>query len=907
MTFKKFILAVSFAVLTPGMVLAVGATDPPQTQGIGPFGGLNTSQSQEAISATQSPDLLNVDISNGGTSVKKRQGYGLDATLFFSTSPVHNLYKFFDSSGNEIRLSFNDVKVTASVNGAAWAVILTTGITSGATWDCTDYLGSAYCVSSAFDCPIKTNGTTAGTTGVCGTNLVPQGSLISNSGDRLLVGATSANPSRLYYSQSAVVTNFTLGVQPSDSSFEDIVAPGSKLTHLAYRFGRWLWWKDQSFGFIVGTGQFDLQIITVSNTIGTLDNTDVFDGNYVYFRGSDAQIYTYDGSTLSRAISTDIAPTLKTANKRKANFWSQTSQTDFQAGGSVPTGRTSSAIAPGGVTVSSYSVSEYSSAQWNLGTTNNVMVSSSSIVISTNAANLSNNSFESGQATNWTATSGWSNISAGGGACSGVTAQDGTQFEKYSALDPSVRVVVDASTSTIISSATITYTSGWVLTTLTIPTNYIRTRADLIFIDTTNSRGLISDSFVLNGASVQFYVRSCFNSPLTERYIDNVTNSPKSSITSGSFTSQTFDTTFSSAVFVQAQSNWSVNVTTPAFSVISASDSVTGPWTQITNSTGTNGSASRYLRYVSTISVSATGNALTAISSATLIVGTTGSYYSDVNNAPNLTSFSTVGMTDSGEGSISYFTRSSTSSFTIFSSTPAWVSQTKNATVSASSGTYMQLRADFLITIATQAPTLSDFTFNWFEGSASDKMYGTYFSNAILFSLSLGTSTSTNNRIFRYDLLSNVWTLYDIASNGFLTYNNNLYFGDPTAGRVFQFGNNVYSDNGTAINAYWKSKPYFGDSPFTQKDMRTASWYIAYDSGTILTMTYTIDQSTNTVSKTINLYDSRKGIIQSNLNFNAGTVATNFSAKFGDNSSNSPWEVFGGLITFVSRPWIITP
>ena len=88
-----------------------------QMQPIGPFGGLNTNISQEAIDSNQSPDLLNVDISLGGKSVKKRQGYGVDTTLSISTRAVHNLYKFFDSSGNEVRLAFNDIQVNSSVNG----------------------------------------------------------------------------------------------------------------------------------------------------------------------------------------------------------------------------------------------------------------------------------------------------------------------------------------------------------------------------------------------------------------------------------------------------------------------------------------------------------------------------------------------------------------------------------------------------------------------------------------------------------------------------------------------------------------------------------------------------------------------------------------------------------------------
>jgi hypothetical protein len=43
--------------------------------------------------------LLNVDVTPGGRSVKKRRGYGLSATLAVTTSPVHGIYDFYDASG----------------------------------------------------------------------------------------------------------------------------------------------------------------------------------------------------------------------------------------------------------------------------------------------------------------------------------------------------------------------------------------------------------------------------------------------------------------------------------------------------------------------------------------------------------------------------------------------------------------------------------------------------------------------------------------------------------------------------------------------------------------------------------------------------------------------------------------
>jgi hypothetical protein len=59
---------------------------------IGPFGGLNNADSAFVIPANKAQDLLNVDVTPGGRSVKKRRGYGLSATLAVTTSPVHGIY-----------------------------------------------------------------------------------------------------------------------------------------------------------------------------------------------------------------------------------------------------------------------------------------------------------------------------------------------------------------------------------------------------------------------------------------------------------------------------------------------------------------------------------------------------------------------------------------------------------------------------------------------------------------------------------------------------------------------------------------------------------------------------------------------------------------------------------------------
>lgn len=903
------------AALLIGVCLAspLFADDPMQAQILGPFGTLNTQLQPQAIATNQSPDMMNVDITQGGKSVKKREGLSLDNTFSVSTSPVHGAYKFFDSNGNEVRLWGQDAGLWGSVAGGTY-VRVATG-TFNATWQCTDYLGFAYCVTSARDTPVKTNGAVAGTS-YQGT--IPAGTMIASTPERLLVGNTAAAPNRLFYSGASNLTDFTLGSNLASSSYEDITAPGATLTHITYRYGKWLWWKDQSFGFFVGTDQVNLQNVTVSNTVGTLDNTDVWDEQLTYFRGSDSHFYSFDGSNLQR-ISYDITPTVLQANRRKSASWSQSSQLDFGTGAvttNPPSLALSTAAVSGSVVTSSFSAIDTDSTTFVLGTGVNVNISTFSVKISTNnSGTISNNDFETACVSPVDSFGGnfMGCVTSCGTCACAVSPFSGSQYVRRATaggtrLTGAKVYLVDANTDATLTSQTFACTSscsGWTQATFT-DTTYAGRRVKFAFgaSDVLTTTSTTKSSYVFPG-QFTFYYRCDNTDAINNNLSFDLVAGASSTITAGSYTSKTFDTAFSTSL-AQAQASWTVSTSTPIF-IVQQATGTSGPWTTVMTSTGTNAQVNRYLRYVSSFVVSGIDDANTTLNDVTLIARSTGTYYSAVNNASNLTGWSSFGVGDytTDGGSIAYFVRASTSPFTVLSSTPAWVSQIKNATVNTSTGTYFQMRADFFIQAATNTPRLDDFTFNWFEGNAADKMYGTYFNYAIWFAVSLGTTTTSNNRILRYDLVNQGWTIYDIATNGFLTYSNSLYIGDSTVGKTYRFGG-VNSDNNVAISAYWKSKDFFNASPFVDEDIRTMSWFCARSSGTTLGVTYQINQSTST-SYNINLYDSRSNIIRHNRNMPQGTQANTFNVKLSDNSSNPAWECFAGQYMYVPKSWAVYP
>lgn len=908
------------------------------------FSGLDTQDNPSSLQPSQSQDLLNVRLQPGGKAVYKRDGYGLFQALpSFSTAPVHGGYHFQQSGGADVQLWGSDTGLYASVNDSAF-VRVASG-TVGSTWQCTDNLGFAYCVtSSGVDVPVKTDGSAANTSYV---GTIPSGTIVASTPLQLVIAGVSGNASTIYVSSNNGFAFFGSGPLPTDPYTEIINASGSRITHLAYYFGNIYWWKDQSFGYISGSAsQGTVGVTIISNQIGTLDNSSAFwnpttydTGNRfntgagptstgnpyfnemqqlggIFFRGQDNHIYQYDGYNLTR-ISRIITPNVTASGRRKVNSWTQSAQADFQSGSIVPTHNLSTVISPGDVIVSSFQAIENSATQWTTGFSNNVTINPTQISLSTNAAELSNNSFEtcvagSSPTVNWTDQflPGFKEVicrnSFTTGSC--VTSPEDGSFMVQVLGNPTMaQVVLANSTTTVINSISITYGNcSWTANTLSVPSIYIGQKIQLVFTTPigANNNGLISDPFLPNGNSIVFYAQFGQNGGTVNKFIDFVTGMPRTTMTSGFFTSQIYNTGFTSSTY-QLQSSFTVNTATPTFSLLT-STSPTGVFSTILNSTGTNAHGNQYVEYIASFTIGANDLPLSAVTSVTILSRSTGTYYSAVDNAPNLSSWGSFTADDvyPGISSITYYTRSSTVPFTVLSATPSWISQTKNSSVVASTGTYMQMRGDFFLSAATETPTLNDFTFNWFEGTAADKAYIQYFQDAIWFSVSSGSGTSSNNTVFYLDLLNSTWLKDNIAANGFAVENNTLYLGDPLSSNVYKFGG-VTTDNSNSIRSYWKSMDFTGSDPTTQNEFVQSDFSFA-ESSTTVSYTYDIDQSTSTMLTVVNLplYSNTSSIIKRGLLLGVGKIGTYYNFTVGDNSSLQKWTLMGHRVKYNALNWV---
>ena len=776
-----------------------------------------------------SQDLLNVNLGIGGVDVHKREGYGLFQTLG-STQPIHGGFHFQQVGGNDVQLWGSSTTLYSSVNDAAFVAIATG--TLGATWQCADSQGSAYCVTSARDSLVKTDGTSGGTSYPTGP---PLGTMVAFTPIQLVIAGVSGNESTLYISSQNAFTGFTPNVLPSSPFSEPIASPGSRITHIAYYFGKLFWWKDQSFGYATFTNQFDWQLTIVSNQIGTLDNSDAFWNSSgfdsgskftgtaqaaaeqspggIFFRGQDNHIYVYDGYYLTR-ISRVITPTITVANRKKANSWTQTTTADFNTGSSTNVNTSGDQL-----TLSYFTDNFSSLSNW---------------IQAVNTWTVSNNIVQSPSVANYSALMASTSLSG--------LAPSGYRVGIYGSWQlggPSVSASINIG---IVN----TSTQGYVATFGENPSTG-KTQAQ--FIKITGS---------LNGSG------------------DTILGSPADASTNA-------DTNFH---YFEIGFNQQTNALTAYYDGIAINSLTDASYTNLTNPV---------IRCYDQFS-------LTCQFQNFSIGNSTGTYYSAVHNAPNLSTWGSLAINDYvvGGSTIAYYSRSSTNSFTINSSTPSWISQTKNNIVSASTGTYFQLRSEFTLASSTQTTTIYDFAFNWNEGSASDKAYMTYFNDAVWFAVSAGTATSTNNRIFYWDILNAAWVIYDIPANGFAVENNNLYLASPTGPYVYKFGG-VPTDNGNAINCYWRSRSVLGSDPFVQNEYVQADFVLG-ESSTSLTYTYTLDSSTSTAF-VMSAYDSKASLIQRNFLLPVGKIGKYYDFTIGDNSSAQAWRMMGHRIHYNALNW----
>jgi hypothetical protein len=394
----------------------------------------------------------------------------------------------------------------------------------------------------------------------------------------------------------------------------------------------------------------------------------------------------------------------------------------------------------------------------------------------------------------------------------------------------------------------------------------------------------------------------------------------RNGISSAAYTSATFDTGFSSAP-AQILAYWTVDDTTPYFEIQHAT-STTGKWIPLTSSTGTNIVTNRYVRYLSSFTTINEQDGTSYISSVTFLSRSSGTYYSSVHNAPNLSAWDVFAVSSQdGGGSHTFYTRSSTSSFTILSSTPTWVAQTAGQTVAASTGTYFQARDDFGVSVATTSPELASFSFSWIEGSVPVSMASAVLKDRYYLSLATTTSASANDAILvlgrNFSLQRPVWSVWSLHAGTLLVHQSNLYYGNNSANGKFDRMNVGTEDDGNPIPAYLTTKNFSLGNITTLKLFDTLYMTAPLGDFGSVDSTYYLDGDLTT-AYSLGSFDLNEGMPHGfsssglGLNIHRLPFALDDSGeetsghaimfKWSPTLGEQTWKILGGVLNYRERP-----
>lgn len=899
-----------------GLLLAVLLSLPASAQELGAwnsacFGGLNDAVTPAALTDCESPDLLNTESNLDATALLKRKGFAKTADLTVATSPVTGSHSFIDSSGNRLDIVCQDRNCAKSTNGNAFAAFLTTATAGVTRWSFVDVGGVLYGANNKFDPIMKYDGTTR--TSAWG---MPLGSILALTQDRLAVGDITTLPNRVHYSSAGAYEQFTVGVNPEDSFFDDIGADGDRVRGIKCVQGNCFIFKTASITLCEMADQYSTQCSVISPNIGTTDPASITAaGPDLYFRAQDKNYWRIGKDGLEQ-ISKKIPALVKSQSGGLGggeNTNTQTTKADWDAGVQLPllswnTGSINGSIFQASITLVDTSGADFGAF------TSSVSVSTlavgGSITLQISSPSFANGGFESGTLDNWTNASAWAIDSAG--PCYGT----------YSAkigcanISTTLTVKVENSGGTLISSAV--YSGALTCSEKTLPGGVGQT-IRIVATENTSGNSLTSQYF-LGGDNATFKItQTGAAAPCSAPNISTRFDLVESTgfVSGGNYVSRSFDTLFSTptgGLFTVDMSS-SVDGAVTFQLQDSADDSSYGslsaitPGDRITN-------IRRYWRYKPTFS-NTVSTKTAIVNSVSLVAATTGQYRTQcIQPNSSISAWGTLScaQTITGSSSIVFYATSALTCAALPTTHPVnaagavqsgWTAQTNNATVTVATNTAVYIGWRSLLGSATDQAQVDACVLAWNEGTPAQPSWATYDSikNAIYWTATINNASATN-RLLKYDLNLGQWYPFDIAAQAPRVINNALYFGGAAAGTWNKYGD-VDADAGASINAYWKSKDIGSDKPFQEKSFKSLSILSRNQVTGNMTGTWTLSNS-QTGSYTISL-STASGInyARSNYLLPYASAQQFLNVKISNNSA-TPFEVLGVGVTWSVLPWRVS-
>lgn len=923
---------------------------------VSPFGGLNDSIDSALIEKGQCQNCLNVELNKNGTAVRKRDGFAHFQTLPISTQQVSGSFGFKDASGNEQLLYIAGTRL-ARITNQATAVDITTR-TNTARLSCVAANGKAYCFTSSADLPFSYDGTTFANLTA---NSFPQGKTAALTTGRMVVIGVSGQTNRAYFSKSGDLEEFDTANTPDDAWTEDIGTPGDVLTAVAFLNGRVIFFKEYSITGANCQDQFNCVFYDISSEVGVAGPESlIHHEGRLYFKSSDNRFYEINGnpggiSHISLQISSTTASIL--SGKSRQNI--QTTKADFDAGNLTvagPGAPMSTTITDGSVQPSSVTLVDVSTHDFNQGTHENTWYNKTgqleaagapTVFVTTYTASV----LPASDNPTWTkSTSGSPTESVSASTLTLVTASNEYIWYSRSISTASdsgnitliVRKMVSNNTSGIngiftrfldsggnnlagvlvTNRGTATYTTGGTSQQEDVGNSF---STFTVIIDTASigiwRNGVLKASGTVGGAisTIRFGAdsRGTPSGQAVTGYYDFLyyaTDTAKSpgfaSLGISTYTSRIFDTAYSTPIGGAFSSTFSApGGTSLTFQVRDSTSPNNDQWTDWTaiTTTGRSNLNRRYQQFRAIL---------------TPMALSTGPYVDDIGLTAATTGQFIIQCVQPGTGISAWGSLESAGGLTCGSQTFAvstgttctdvgtsFTNQSTGTTIGIATAQAFKVRVTYGLDSASCTARTDSITINWTEGAVSSPTFGAYWNDGLYWTVQ--TSGTMNNRILKYDLLNKAWFPFDIAANALLNFNNILYFGNVTSGKVYKYSNIKQSeaptsDDGSNINAYWKSKDFAGPDPFTEQNWDNISLVLKKQTGGTATVDWqTMGGNTNSGSYTVQL-STGQNVVRNNYALPFGQRSSFFNVQVGNNSTN-PFEIIGIKIDHSPLEWRVLP
>ncbi len=879
---------------------------------LGCFHGLNDAVTAAALPQCESPDLLNVESNLDATAILKRKGFSRSADLTVSTSPVSGSHSFIDSGGNRQDIVCQDRYCSKSTNGNAYATFLSTAGGSGSLptrWSFVDVGGVLYGANNLRDPIMRYDGTTrSNPTGM------PLGSILELTQDRLTVGDISGLPNRVHRSSAGAYEQFTVGVNPEDSFYDELGAAGDRIRGIKCIGGNCFYFKTASITLCEESDQYSTQCSVISPAIGTTDPASIVAaGSSLYFRAQDKSYYEISPQGL-RQISKKIPNLVKSQSGGLGggeNTNTQTTKSDWEAGIQSPLLSWNTTTTNGSIFPSSVTLVDTSSADFSGGTLTNIStnVTGAIAIVQSGTATFRNAGAEANDATNYPTNTNWTRRSSSGLNMYGSYAWEGTTLD---GCPTNVGFyVLNSANEVLVSSVVALVNSGdetFSIYTGTLAANAVKLRVTWLGTHENISVPYIRSS----GIAVRMTDTTGSTSGGSPRCLPAWDVDEGTYTLSGNIVSRALDTAFSTPTYGTFGLTISSDTFTSMSFGVQTASSAYGAWGSIiTVSTSTRITADQkeFIRYTSTFTV-LTATSTPFISDVSIVAATTGQFTTQcIQPNSSISSWGTLSCaeTRTGAGSLVYYTTSAATCGALPTTDPStWqTSLSNNATVTIATNTAVKIGFRSLLGSATDQAQVDACVIAWNEGTPTQPAWAAYDSikNAVYFTATVNGAASTN-RLLKYDRNLEQWYPWDIPAQAPRFINNALYFGGASSGTWNLFGL-VDSDVGAPVNAYWKSRDFGSDSPFKEKNFQTLSILSKNSVTGSMTGTWTLSNA-KTGDYTISL-STGSGIAYARNNYNLPLSSPQqfLNVRVGNNSA-TPFEVLGIGVTWAVQPWKVS-